>query len=130
MEDNNEQLRAEIATLKRQRDAALARISELVEDIESHRDYWRSGRDELEQAKTDASRAENRAKTMQKKIRVQKEGRREEDKTNAELRATFWRWVDSMHEEGKKQELELLACIANESGLARAEDIRRGRRKD
>lgn len=115
---------------RRQRDNAITRIGELVEEIESHRDYWRGGREELEIAKTDACRAETTAKRLHKKIRVMQQGRREDDRKLADLHATFWRWVDSMHKEGREQEIELLANIGNESGLARAEDIRRGRRKD
>jgi len=80
---------AELEVMRRQRDSALRRIAELVGDIETHREFWRRGRAELEEAKTDACQAHNRAQRLQARVRAGT--RREVDRQNAALREAIVR---------------------------------------
>jgi hypothetical protein len=92
-----------VTTARRQRDSALSRVRELADDIELHRGFWRGGQEELEMAKTDASRAEHRAKTLQKKVRKHEEGRRVSDRQNSRLRSvveTHLKYIEKMQGEG------------------------------
>lgn len=64
-----------VSKARHQRDQAL-------QEIDSHRAFWRGGREELEQAKTDAAQDYNRAQRMlHRQI-----GRRKEDLQNARIR--------------------------------------------
>lgn len=68
---------------------ALRRVTELATDIDNHREFWRRGQDELEIALTEAARARNRNKVLERRDRERRgQGapRRQRDVENEALR--------------------------------------------
>jgi len=83
-------LRQRLAEVERQRDSAFARIAELVGDLETHRDFWKRGQVETEDAKLLASQAHNRAQRLQGRVR-EMTSRRARDRENEALRQAVLR---------------------------------------
>lgn len=77
-----------VAEVRRQRDLAFERLTAISEEIESHREFWRRSKEEIDNWKTEASRSYHRAERLEAQVREKREGyRRVADAENARLRA-------------------------------------------